>query len=628
MLPAIHCSLARRTASRAVTLLFVVVPCINFVWAQDAGQVTAKGRSDSIADKLDLLSTAYAKHDYDLAMSLAESIKDTLGHERQLQPSAIVPQIAASDFKTVKELPAPWANWCLGWSFCKPLSIEETIGIERTSEPIHVAVSFQDDQVNDLQREVRVARVDGQAGKLVEVPSQIDGEVYQKGERTCQIVFPVDVIANGRTDYLILYGNPNAELPGYTTDLTAVGEGYALDIANRHFVAKLSRQSGQLERLTYKRQHGLELYAGGKGHGEPPGIDWAHDYVDAGHFQKLRMRNWAECPNYEVIRGPLCVRVRRWGFPHSPIHPLFTPSRIHMDQTYSFYPGLPYFFKEGRFDVIKDVEIAASRDDEWVFSGYSFTDKLWMDRDGRMHEGDVPKAQQEDLWGVGFYHRVSRDAFVAIRLDHSARDFAGLKHGGEPTLQYEGHGQLWSRYPAEAAKLPAGASIRQRNAYVVAPYAASDGGKYFERLRRQLLNPPKVVVSSSLPPSVVESGGALAREGETPEVSALKKRLWRTLREVRDEQLYTIDSNIVDLGYVYDLRVRDGNVDVIVTMPHRGRPMYDFLVTQGGGRVEDGIYERLKRLEGVRDVNVKSTWEPAWTPARLTSAGRQMLGLE
>ena len=35
----------------------------------------------------------------------------------------------------------------------------------------------------------------------------------------------------------------------------------------------------------------------------------------------------------------LMVKVRRWGFPHSPMHPAFTPSRMHVDQTYVFYAG-------------------------------------------------------------------------------------------------------------------------------------------------------------------------------------------------------------------------------------------------------------------------------------------------
>ena len=61
-----------------------------------------------------------------------------------------------------------------------------------------------------------------------------------------------------------------------------------LQDAVTRFIARLSRQMGQLERLISRREHGLELYAGGKGHGEPPCIDWAHDYVDQGGFQKLR----------------------------------------------------------------------------------------------------------------------------------------------------------------------------------------------------------------------------------------------------------------------------------------------------------------------------------------------------
>ncbi|KAA0220442.1 hypothetical protein EDM76_14005 [bacterium] len=135
-----------------------------------------------------------------------------------------------------------------------------------------------------------------------------------------------------------------------------------MEVTNNHFVADLSDQTGQLERVRYRREHGLELYAGGKGHGEPPTIDWSNDYVDQDHYQKLRIRNWASPPNYEVIRGPLCVRVRHWGFPHSPIHPVFTPSRMHIDQTYVFYAGKDYFLKEGKMEAAKDFDFTTRMD--------------------------------------------------------------------------------------------------------------------------------------------------------------------------------------------------------------------------------------------------------------------------
>jgi metal-sulfur cluster biosynthetic enzyme len=624
----------RRPLMRLIPLWAIALTAIappersTVAQAQEGSAITLKSRSDAVPDKLRQLSEAYAEQDYDLAMSLAESIKDTLSLQRQLEQPISPPRIAADHFEPTTNLPASWASWSSGWSYCKPLTVVETVGISRKAEPIDVSVGFRDDQVTDPHREVRVARVDRQKHTLHEVTSQVYQEIYREGQRICRIVFLANAGPNERADYLIFYGNPNAERPAYATDLKVHGEGQGLDIENNHFLARLSRQMGQLERLTYKRQHSLELFAGGKGHGEPPGIDWAHDYVDAGHFQKFRIRNWSACPNYEVVKGPLCVRVRRWGFPHSPVHPLFTPSRIHMDHTYVFYAGLPYFFKEGRFDVIKELEIEASRDDEWVFSGYSFTDKLWMDHDGKLHEGDVPEDQQEDLWGVGFYNRTSRDAFMALWLDHSSENFDGIRHGGEPTLHYNGHGQLWSRYPAESARLQAGASIRQRNAYVVAPYPAEGGAEELEKLRRRLLHPLAVVGQPLSPITDAQSSGALAREGETNETAPLKPALWRTLREVRDDQLYKVDANVVDMGYVYDVSVRDGVVEVLVTMPHRGRPVFEFLVTQGGGRVDDGIYERLMRVDGVQDVVVKFTWEPAWTIARLTKSGRRTLGIE
>ena len=597
--------------------------------AQPPSQVGSiiSARSDTVNVKLRLLREAHATGNHDLAMSLAESVKNTLALTRQIQPLSTAPQLPTDRFISVAQLPLPWEKWSDGWSYCKRFSLCETAGIERRGEPVEVTVAFHVNQVTDLQREIRIARVDRLDHSLHEIRSQVYGERFHRGERQCRIVLLADVPARGQTDYLLLYGNPFAERPNYPSDLQVAGEGFGLDVENRHFFARLSRQMGQLERLTYKRQHGLELYAGGKGHGEPPTIDWAHDYVDANHFQKFRLRNWSDCPNFEVVRGPLCVRVRRWGFPHSPLHPVFAPSRLHLDQTYIFYAGQPYFLKESRFNTTVALTVDALRDDEWVFSGYSFSDTLWLDSDGKLHEGAVPEHHAENLWGVGFYHRISRDAFMALWLNHTSQGIAEISHSGVPTLNYEGHGQLWSRAPVARAELPAGASLYQRNAYVVSPYPQSGGAAAMEQLRRSLIHSLTLRFESA-PVAKAHAHGRLARAGETPATAGLKPAIWQALKGVRDEQLYTIDANVVDMGYVYDVQVHAGVVTLLVTMPHRGRPNYNFLVTQGGGRLQEGIAERVRRIDGVRDVVVKFTWEPAWTVARLTEAGRTSLGLE
>jgi metal-sulfur cluster biosynthetic enzyme len=386
---------------------------------------------------------------------------------------------------------------------------------------------------------------------------------------------------------------------------------------------------------------GLNCFQVAKGHGEPPGIDWAHDYVDEDGFQKLRISLWDRCPDYEVIRGPLCTIVRRWGFPYSPVHPIYSPSRLKVDIEYRFYTGLPWFHKIGSMKAIQDFSAQALRDDEWVFSGQSFTDKLWMTADGKLHTGDVPTQQSENLWGVGFFNKVSRDSFMALFLEHSATGIPELKQNGAPQLYYRWHGSVWSRYPLTVKNVPAGAELRQKNAYLAIPFAEPDGSKTIESLRRCLVNPLKVSASLAAPqPNVAPEVAArpdpttqprLGRAGETGDCSQLKLAIWQALRDCKDAQLYTADINVVELGLVYDVRVRGDVVTLVMAMPHRGRPRLGYFI-DGSISVHPTlsvpIRERLMNVPGVRQVVFEQTWEPEWNSNRLTEEGRKKLGME
>ncbi len=612
-----------------VVSIYLVGASLTFAeeWLPD---IRREERTDTVEEKLKLIQQATQSGRFDLALSLTESLKDTLDYERQLHST---PNSSALDIDRsglVSDLPTNWARWANGWKYVHVLSATDSTGIARTEEPVDILLSFENSDTIDLRRELRVARIESATGTLHEIRSQVYG-VQRKGNKLfARLVFFADVPASASVNYLLFYGNPQAELPRYASDLQVDGKTYGLDITNHHFVASLSKQTGQLERLRYTRQHGLELYAGGKGHGEPPTIDWSNDYVDQEHFQKLRIRNWAEPPNYEVVRGPLMVRVRRWGFPHSPMHPVFTPSRMHIDQTYTFYAGKDYLIKAGTMEAVKDFDFTTMRDDEWVLSGYSFTDKLWLDAEGQLQEGDVPAHQSKQMQGVGFYHKDSRDAFLALWLEHTAHGIDSLEKNGVPTLHYHQHGQLWSRYPVGSEKqhFKRGTTLHQRNAYLVAPFPTAGAAEQISKLRQRLLQPLSVTVGKLPVVETPTTTGALAREGETPDNAALKNKIWQALRKVVDEQFYRIDSNVVDMGLIYDVRLHEGVVEVLMTMPHRGRPVYQFFVTQGGGRNSLGIRERLLQLEGVNDVIVHHTWHPAWKIDRLTKAGRRSLGID
>ena len=582
-------------------------------------------RTDSFDEKMRLLREAYQRRDYRLARALADSLRGSLLMEQQQQAPIGEPVLAASNSIPVAELPGAWREWCRGWSHVRVLALDETVSQARSREPVELVAAFPASQVASLRREVRVARVDG--GTLRETPSQVTEEVRRGDEVHCRITFFADSPAHQRTYWLILHGNQDAELPDYPSDLAVSGEGVGLDLENDYFRASLSKQMGQLERMVYKREHGLELFAGGEGHGEPPGIDWAHDYVTSGNFQKLRITNWPECRDYEVLRGPLSLTVRRWGFPYSTVHPLFSPARMNIFVEYRFYAGLPWFMKVGQMQVIKDIEIGYLRDDEWVFSGMSFTDIVWMGRDGKLRTGPVDKGQAEDLWSVGFFNKDTRDSFIGVFLEHTAENLGGLKHTGAPLFYYKWHGHVWSRALYHNAALPAGAVLRQKNAYLTLPFPEKGGAEMVERFRHRLLNPlapsPAALPSSM---AVRQPAGRLARPGEAGDSPISKRLLWEALAECQDEQLYTTRPSVVDLGLVYDVRVRGDVVHVVMAMPHRGRPRLGYF-SYGSGGNSTPVQQRLMRVPGVRKVVVEQTWEPHWDSNRVTAEGRRKLGI-
>ncbi|WP_010583858.1 metal-sulfur cluster assembly factor [Schlesneria paludicola] len=593
--------------------------------------IPAAARSDSFETKMKLLQEAWDRKDFDLVRSLTHSLRDTAVQtqtEEQAPPKSV---IETSHWRTVESYGPSIAKWARGWKYAKELQVQESAGDARVSEPIEMTLSFPADQVESLAREIRLARyVDG---TLTELPCQVFHEVRRDHERVGSILFLCDSRPKEQQRLLVFYGNPHAELPEYPSDLKTEGEGFGLDISNAFFKASLSRQTGQLERLTLQREHGLEMFSGGKGHGEPPGIDWAHDYVDAGNFQKMRISLWEKCPDYEVIRGPLCTIVRRWGFPYSPVHPVYTPSRLKIDVEYRFYTGLPWFHKFGSMKAIQDLEAEALRDDEWVFSGQSFNHSLWMGRDGKLKTGDVDAEHQTDLWGVGFYHDVSRDSFMALFLEHQATGLPELKHTGVPLPFYRWHGAVWSRYPLPVKRVPKGAELRQKNAYVSIPFTLKDGAPVIEQLRRCLMTPLSVSEGSTTDKGSVDhvpTSGQLARTGEAGDLT-LKTAIWSALRDCKDAQLYTADINVVELGLVNDVRVRGDVVTLVMSMPHRGRPVLGYFV-DGSISVHPTlsvpVRERVMKVPGVRQVVVEQTWEPGWNSNRLTPEGRKKLGLD
>jgi metal-sulfur cluster biosynthetic enzyme len=91
-------------------------------------------------------------------------------------------------------------------------------------------------------------------------------------------------------------------------------------------------------------------------------------------------------------------------------------------------------------------------------------------------------------------------------------------------------------------------------------------------------------------------------------------QLLDALRDVQDPEMPV---NIVDLGIVYGVRRTDGRVMVDLTFTAMGCPAADFIL--------EDVRERLLREPGVTEVVVNVVWDPPWTAARMTQAGRDAL---
>lgn len=590
-----------------------------------------KKQSDSFETKIKLIEKAWAEKDYRMVRSLSDSIRNTSIQAQIEDEDPGKPLVGSGQFGSVATLPASWKTWANGWKYYKVLGLEEKSGIKRNAEPVEVLLAFRSEQVTSLAREIRVAEIYN--GQIKEVTSQVYGVVRRGAERLCKVMFLADNQGREKRNYLVFFGNPDAELPDYTSDLEVSGEGYHLKIENQYFIASLSKQTGQLERMLVKREHGVELYAGGPGHGETTCIDWAHDYVTEDNFMKVRIQYWGECPDYEIIRGPICTIVRRWGFPHSALHPVYNPSRLNIDIEYRFYAGLPFFHKFGKMKAVKQFVATALRDDEWVFTGQPFTGSLWMGADEKLKFGEIDEANKHSVKAFGYYNKDSKDSFIGLYLEHSAEEIPKFLHAGHSLLYYNWHGTTWSRYPLERNQLvPEGAVLHQKNAYVTVGFTEADGPTKIEALRKELLS-PLTSFQATLPIgiSAKENKRVLARDGEAQNGQIPKQVLWDALRNCIDQQLYIADVNIVELGYIYNLSMDDdGVVKVLMTMPHRGRPLSSFFIWGSSvvhRTVSKTIMGALTEIPGVRKVVVDQTWYPEWNSNFISEEGRKKLGI-
>jgi len=97
-----------------------------------------------------------------------------------------------------------------------------------------------------------------------------------------------------------------------------------------------------------------------------------------------------------------------------------------------------------------------------------------------------------------------------------------------------------------------------------------------------------------------------------------------------------IPVNIVDLGLVYEVRIRPAMEVASELAPAPAEPLHDIEVdmtlTSPGCpshvTIGDSVKRTLETLPGVQSVAVNFIWTPAWGPERISAEGKALLGIE
>jgi metal-sulfur cluster biosynthetic enzyme len=87
------------------------------------------------------------------------------------------------------------------------------------------------------------------------------------------------------------------------------------------------------------------------------------------------------------------------------------------------------------------------------------------------------------------------------------------------------------------------------------------------------------------------------------------------LRTVEDPEL---GMDVVELGLMYDVEVDGPRVKILYSLTSMGCP--------AGPMIAEGIIDAARSLPGVEEVEAELTFDPPWTPDRMSDDAKFILG--
>jgi metal-sulfur cluster biosynthetic enzyme len=96
---------------------------------------------------------------------------------------------------------------------------------------------------------------------------------------------------------------------------------------------------------------------------------------------------------------------------------------------------------------------------------------------------------------------------------------------------------------------------------------------------------------------------------------ASETEVFEMLKQVEDPEL---GMDIVDLGLVYSVEVEGPKVKVLYSLTSMGCP--------AGPLISQDMDSAVRQVEGVEDVELELTFDPPWTPDKMSDDAKFILG--
>lgn len=96
-----------------------------------------------------------------------------------------------------------------------------------------------------------------------------------------------------------------------------------------------------------------------------------------------------------------------------------------------------------------------------------------------------------------------------------------------------------------------------------------------------------------------------------------KNQVLEKLKKVYDPE---IPINVVDLGFIRDVKVKDDKVEIKMTLTNPFCPMHSSITRE--------VQDTVEKIKGVKSVKVELVFDKPWSPEMMSKEGKKKLKLK